>query len=44
VSGIIYNWWMRRTRSLGDVMLAHAVTNLVLAVYVIATERWMFWM
>jgi membrane protease YdiL (CAAX protease family) len=44
VSGIIYNWWMRRTRSLGDVMLTHAVTNLALAVYVIVTQRWMFWM
>ena len=44
VCGIIYNWWMRRTRSLGDVMLTHAVTNLALAIYVIATERWMFWM
>jgi CAAX prenyl protease-like protein len=44
VSGIIYNWWMRRTRSLGDVMLAHGVTNLALSMYVIATERWMYWM
>ena len=42
--GIIYNWWMRRTRSLGDLMLVHAVTNLALAVYVIVTGRWMFWM
>jgi len=44
VTGIIYNWWMRRTRSLGDLMLAHAVTNLALSLYVIRTERWMFWM
>ena len=42
--GIIYNWWMRRTRSLGDLMLVHAVTNLALSVYVIATGRWLFWM
>jgi CAAX prenyl protease-like protein len=42
--GVIYNWWMRRTRSLGDLMLVHAVTNLALSVYVIATQRWMFWM
>ena len=42
--GIIYNLWMRRTRSLGDLMLAHAVTNLALSIYVIRTERWMFWM
>lgn len=44
LSGIIYNWWMRRTRSLGDLMLTHAVTNLALSIYVIRTERWMFWM
>jgi CAAX prenyl protease-like protein len=43
-SGIIYNSWMRRTRSLGDLVLAHAVTNLALSLYVIATARWTFWM
>ena len=42
--GIIYNWWMRRTRSLGDLILVHAVTNLALSLYVIATGRWTFWM
>lgn len=44
VCGIIYNWWMRRTRSLGDLVLVHAVTNLALSLYVIATGRWSFWM
>jgi CAAX prenyl protease-like protein len=44
VAGIIYNWWMRRTRSLGDLMLAHGVTNLVLSLYVIGTADWRFWM
>src|SRR6185369_11750101 len=42
--GVIYNWWMQRTRSLGDLILAHAVTNLALSLYVIATRRWEFWM
>jgi CAAX prenyl protease-like protein len=42
--GIIYNWWMRRTRSLGDLMLVHAVTNLALSVYIIATQHWLYWM
>ncbi len=42
--GIIYNWWMRRTRSLGDLVLTHAVTNLTLSLYVIGTGRWTFWM
>ena len=42
--GMIYNWWMWRTKSLGDLMLVHGVTNLALSVYVIATHRWEFWM
>lgn len=42
--GVVYNWWMRHTRSLGDLVLVHAVTNLALSVYVIATGQWMFWM
>ena len=42
--GIIYNLWMRRTRSLGDLILAHAVTNFALSLFVIGTARWMFWM
>lgn len=44
VGGILYNWWMRRTRSLGDLMLAHAVTNLSLSIYVVVTGRYGFWM
>lgn len=42
--GIIYNAWLWRTRSLGDVMIAHATTNLALSLFVIATQRWTFWM
>ena len=34
-AGIIYNWWMVRTRNLADCILAHAVTNGLLAVYVL---------
>jgi len=43
-TGVIYNWWMRRTRSLGDVMVCHAATNLALSAFVIVTQRWGFWM
>ncbi|MGH9647980.1 MAG: CAAX prenyl protease-related protein, partial [Bryobacteraceae bacterium] len=39
-AGILYNWWMVRTKSLGDVMVAHGVTNLVLSAYVIFAGRW----
>ena len=42
--GIVYNWWMKRTRSMGDLILVHAVTNLALSLYVIYTGRWTFWM
>ena len=42
--GVIYNWWMVRTRSLGDLILVHAVTNLALSLYVIRTAHWGFWM
>ncbi|MGH9593548.1 MAG: CAAX prenyl protease-related protein, partial [Bryobacteraceae bacterium] len=44
VAGIVYNWWCLRTRSLGDCILAHAVTNAALAGYVIATHRWEYWL
>lgn len=42
-AGIAYNWWMIRTRSLADCILAHAVTNGCLCWYVVATHRWEYW-
>ncbi len=42
--GVVYNWWMARTKALGDLVLVHAVTNLALSLFVIATGRWTFWM
>jgi len=42
-AGVIYNWWMIRTRSLADCMLAHAVTNATLGAYVIAYGHWQYW-
>jgi len=44
VAGILYNWWMIRTRSLGDCMAAHAVTNACLAWYVLARDQWQYWL
>ena len=44
LAGIAYNWWMWRTRSLGDLVLAHAVTNACLSGYVLATQQWQYWM
>lgn len=43
-TGIIYNWWMLRTRSLGDLIWIHAITNACLCAYIIAAHRWEYWM
>jgi CAAX protease family protein len=42
-AGLLYNWWMKRTRSLGDLILAHAVTNACLSAYVLFRGRWEYW-
>jgi len=44
IAGILYNWWMIRTRSLSDCVLAHAVTNACLAWYVVARDQWQYWL
>jgi CAAX protease family protein len=44
LAGIVYNWWMLRTRSLADCVLAHAVTNGALSAYVVATGAWRYWL
>jgi uncharacterized protein len=44
MAGVVYNWWMIRTKSLADCMLAHAVTNGVLAAYVMAGGHWQYWL
>jgi CAAX prenyl protease-like protein len=43
-AGVIYNWWMIRTKSLADCILAHAVTNGVLAAYVVFAGAWQYWL
>ena len=42
-TGILYNWWMVRTKSLGDLILAHAITNACLSIYVVAAGKWEYW-
>jgi CAAX prenyl protease-like protein len=44
VTGLIYNWWMVRTKSLWDCILMHAVTNACLAWYVLQYDHWMYWL
>ena len=43
VAGIFYNILLYRTRSIAQCVLAHAVTNLALAMYVLLTGKWQFW-
>jgi CAAX prenyl protease-like protein len=40
--GLAYQWLVLRKQRLGDAMLAHATTNLVISVYAIATNQWRF--
>ena len=43
LTGIIYNLWMIRSKSLADCILMHGVTNGLLSVYVIAYSQWQYW-
>ena len=40
--GVLYGAWFVRTKSLGSIMLAHGVTNLLLAFYCLVTSDWHF--
>ena len=42
IVGVLYGAWFIRTKRLGDIMLAHGVTNLLLALYCLATNDWHF--
>ncbi|MDD5350413.1 MAG: CAAX prenyl protease-related protein [Chthoniobacteraceae bacterium] len=42
-TGALYNLLAVRTRSLSACVVAHAVTNLLLGGYVMATRQWGFW-
>ncbi len=44
LTGITYNLWMIRSKSLADCILMHAVTNGLLCAYVIATGNWQYWL
>jgi CAAX prenyl protease-like protein len=43
-AGILYNWWMLRTRNLADCIVAHTVTNGLLSAYVLMTGQWQYWL
>jgi CAAX prenyl protease-like protein len=44
IAGVIYNWWMIRCKSVGDLILTHAVTNACLSAYVIFAGKWEYWL
>jgi exosortase E/protease (VPEID-CTERM system) len=43
LAGLCYGALYLRRGSLGDTVLAHAVTNFALALYVMVWERWSYW-
>jgi CAAX protease family protein len=43
VTGAFYNWVAYRTRSLSTCVLTHALTNLLLGVWIMSTKQWGFW-
>jgi uncharacterized protein len=43
VAGLAYAWLYRRSGRLWTAVIAHAVTNGLLGIWVIATGRWEFW-
>jgi CAAX prenyl protease-like protein len=43
-TGIIYNWWMLRTRNLSDCIIAHAVTNGLLSAYILSSGQFQYWL
>jgi len=44
ITGVIFNWWLIRTRNLANCILAHAVTNGCLAAYVLGWNQWQYWL
>jgi CAAX prenyl protease-like protein len=43
VAGALYNVVAYRTKSLPACILAHALTNLALGCWIVATKQWGFW-
>jgi uncharacterized protein len=43
LTGVIYNLWMIRSKSVADCVLMHAVTNALLSAYVISHGQWQYW-
>jgi CAAX prenyl protease-like protein len=44
LAGIVYNAWIVKTKRLADCIVAHAVTNALLCLYVIGWGKWEYWL
>jgi exosortase E/protease (VPEID-CTERM system) len=42
-SGLVYGWLYGRNGRIGDPVIAHATTNILLAACVLALQKWHFW-
>ena len=42
-AGIVYSGLLYRSKNLFDPILSHAITNLLLGIYVVSTHHWSFW-
>lgn len=43
VAGLAYGWFFIKTRDIWAVSIAHALTNILLGIYVVATGQYQFW-
>jgi CAAX prenyl protease-like protein len=43
MAGAVFNLLLYFTRSISQCILAHAVANLALGIYVLQTGKWLFW-
>ena len=43
VTGLLWAWLLRKTKSLTACVVSHATANLALGVYLIATGEWKYW-
>ena len=43
VAGIIYTLLLYRRKELFDCIIAHAITNLTLGIFVLVTHQWVYW-
>ncbi len=43
ISGILFNLLLYKNKSIGDCIIAHSTSNLLLAVYILYTKSWFLW-